>query len=318
MAMLRAALVVPVAVLADRTRLGDGRMLVRDIPFAMKAFAHALIMVIVATTSMAQHSRPQDMKPQDVILELTDYRPRRDGLNEERLKRRTQLHAHIAENPQRYIPAIREILRAGELEGDEPETIDRRARIPMLFGRQGVVYHLGREHADPILLETFVVSRRHFEQTLRDHAEADRVYRARRAEDEGGAEAELAEVVRLNHVFAVFSGRMTRLIEVAGELRSPVLVDQVLDFYESGLNDRQSGWPRYPLLFAPEREDVIPRLKAIMEGPRTDVMVIHQIKQALEWYARTLAQQEQRDGALAAGEVPPAGAAAVPPDARPR
>jgi hypothetical protein len=291
-------------------------------PLSRYTLVHALIVMIVASVATAQHRPPEDMKPQDVILELTQYGPSRGvrggPIHEERLKRRALLHAQIAENPQRYIPAIREILRADDLEGDEPETIDRRARIPMLFGRQGVVYHLGREHADPILLDTFVVSRRHLEQTIREHAEADRVYRARRAEDETGAEAELAEVVRLNQLFAGFSGRMTRLIEVAGELRSPVLVDQVLDFYESGLNDRQSGWPRYPLLFAHEREDIIPRLKAIMESPRTDRMVTHQIKEALEWYARTLAQQDQGEGPLAAGAVPPAGAAAVPPDARPR
>jgi hypothetical protein len=282
----------------------------------------AIILVIwLVTTSVAQPP-PQQMAPREIVNELTRWSGDFEPAELQMRGRRGQLLEHVAAEPGPYVPLVREILHLPErLDASywkDPALGERWRQSIFVLQPTGILYRLGRQHAEPILLENFVVSRRHFEQTLRDHAEADRVYRARRAEDQAGAEEELAEVRRLNHVLAVFSGRMTRLIDVAGELRSPVLVDQVLDFYESGLNDCQGGWARYPLLFAPQREDVIPRLKAIMESPRTDRMVIHQIKQALEWYARTLAQQDQGEGPLAAGAVPPAGAAAVPPDARPR
>jgi hypothetical protein len=168
----------------------------------------------------------------------------------------------------------------------------------------GVFQILGRVHADPILTA-------YFRDGYRLYREATGRLDALQPEVGEQADAKAFEEQRamlfLKQRTAM--GMMTQAVAEAMRLQSPVLVDDLLKFWEAGYNDRQSGLPRYPLLFAHEREDIVPRLRAVMENPKTDPMVKHQIKKAFEWHAARLASADQGEAALAEADTkspPPA------------
>jgi hypothetical protein len=98
---------------------------------------------------------------------------------------------------------------------------------------------------------------------------------------------------------------MSMAVGAATSLMSPVLVDDMLRFWEAGYNDEGNRLPRYPLLFAQERPDVIPRLKAIMENPATPQFVRFRIRDALDWYAKTLAAAQDQSPPIAEAPATP-------------
>lgn len=141
-----------------------------------------------------------------------------------------------------------------------------------------LLQELGREHADSILKQFFVGNRKLLEQAalgLEKHA---------RGEAEGND-----ELMRLLRAQEYFSGMMTRAIRVAVEMRTPVLVEPVVEFYEAGLEHRYTHWADYALLHSPQHEDVVPRLRAVMESPDTPATMRHEIERAFERFTASLA-----------------------------
>jgi hypothetical protein len=212
------------------------------------------------------------------------------------------LYERIRREPEKYAPLIAEVLEVPDRIEDwrpmPPDVPGQSFSRHIAVGGHGLIPLLGRQHADPILNKYFKNGYRLYTQAL-----AREKSLLEMEEGEVAADARQAELGRVWQQRDSAMGMMTMAVVQATAIKSPVVVDPMLAFWEAGHNDRQGGLPHYPLMFAHERPDVIPRLKAIMENPATDSMVKHQVRRALEWYAKTLAQAEAADPMLA--EAPP-------------
>jgi len=155
-----------------------------------------------------------------------------------------------------------------------------------------LLIELGRERTEPLLLRVFADSRRLLDQTLAESRLARDEWEKAGGWKTKGSPEDRAELIKLSRTEDTFTGIMGSAMEVAGEMKSPVLVESVLKFYESGLNDRRIGWAAYVVIFADDRPDIIPRLQRVAADPNTDPMVKHQIEMAMDAYTKQHARSE--------------------------
>jgi hypothetical protein len=238
----------------------------------------ALLPLLLALPAGAQDV-PDD--PRAVIRELT---PRfRSGTTDWSDFDRARQNA-IARDPERYVPLIRDYLqlpaRLEDFDWSDPVTSERLVRSFGILTPRRVMPALGRQHAEPILVEAFIAAQGLFEQAEKafDAAVADSGWKAPQP-----VPPELQGQFRpLEQKSNMLAGRMTDLVRSAHELETPILIDLVLEFYERGLQDRQGGWPRYVLAFSDQRPDAVVRLRALEANPQTPRFVRSEIWKAFK------------------------------------
>jgi hypothetical protein len=268
---------------------------------AMKSPFKTLVMTVTVLTQATAGVWAQEAGPLQCPFErlLVEVAIRQDPhLPSHDWQRIADDRAAIAAEPDRYLERFRREVVPQPFEPELGPPADWRHQVARTLIAINLLELLGRDRAEPILRESFIQWRTWFQEIPHRAEQLERDQVAG-----GGNEGNENEaLIGLGQLHSATGGILSRLVMVAKRLDSPILVDPLLQFYESGLNDRQSGWPAYPLLFAHERPDVIPRLSAIMEHPQTDRMVKHQIQRALDGYAKSLVDAHPADPPLA--EVP--------------
>jgi hypothetical protein len=214
-----------------------------------------------------------------------------------------QVRLQIRHNPEAYVPLFNEMLMLPR----DPEDLgsgrglDQRNRIGLLFAHQ-LVEELGREHAEPLLLNHFREARRLWTEADRRYAEA-----LKRADKAGGFKTAPEEVrnrvVKLGKLKSEVAGLMSRAVSAANTLESPVFVESLLEMFERGVD-----WNRYHfgylLPFMAERPDIQPRIDKILADPKNAHMKWH-YERALEVYRKSLVQSEPPSEAVTQAPAEP-------------
>jgi hypothetical protein len=246
-----------------------------------------IVCALAVSAAGAQPPYPRSMSPQqvlDAMFEMESANPPREFL---------ELFERVRHQPEAYAPLLSHILRLPErvedLDNPHPEL---KHRLSRQGGAAGLLEYVGREHAEPILLRVFKEARPFFEQCERDAEVARIEWEERGGWAKAGSVEDRAEAIRIGRRRTYYRGRMTDMVRIASRLDSPILVDPTLEFYEAGLDDRDSGWPEYLLKFAGERPDVIPRLEKVAANPKTSHSVKFKIRRGIEAYRKSFVQRE--------------------------
>lgn len=241
-------------------------------------FGRWLIVVVmlglVVPELRAQFQREDPQTPAEIV----DYFVRAEVAwqrEHDHIKRQLRRHAEECAPIIAKHLALPEDLDQWEMDGDPPVGKPLSRAMRAVFAHR-LLQELGGEHGEPILKDFFKGSQALFMQSAR---EIERLAQGK---------AEDAELIRLLRAQDFFGSLMARSIRVAVEMHSPVLVEPVLEYFESGLEHRSTHWADYALIHSPQHEDVIPRLRAIMQNPSMPKTVRDEIGRAFERYAASL------------------------------
>lgn len=260
------------------------------------------------------HEAPP-MPADRVIAQLLARRGerRQDDLDLAEMARRKQLLDQIRSRPVEFIEPLRKALDlAGSVREVGLESTELVGPFTRAWGAIHLLSPLGPEHAAPLLVGAFADCRGVLEQGRARTGELRALANAAEADAEAIA-AIHQRIDRLVRREGTLLSMMADHVRVAGQLKTPILVDPILSHYEAGLSDEGAEWPRYVLSFAWQREDIVPRLERIVADPKADPAIKLRIKRGLDWHAEQLAGVDARKR----GARAPGAASAIDPDAKP-
>ena len=240
-----------------------------------------LLQAAVSATSAAQEAPPFETPQETVDFLMTamfqdrNFPPGQDPI--------TNREALIAADPALYEEAIAGYLRI-------PDTLDEWIKLqelqearprPVYYARAGhLATLLGRERAEPMLIDLFDRANRLYEQALPLYEEAKRDWLARGGWEKAGSVEDRTEVIKFSGLRSDATALMTCAIHAADTLESGVFVERILTVYQNARDGRiGDGWPKYAVKYGDDAAVV--RLEPVMLDLTKDRDLRYDIAKAL-------------------------------------
>jgi hypothetical protein len=142
---------------------------------------------------------------------------------------------------------------------------------------------IGPSAADT-LTEVFDQARKLAEESVRRAKPLSDKWLAMREKNQALPPDEDARLSTLTRTGGHWRYYMNCTVRYAHQWRSPILVERVLEYAESGNAVREEHWFRYVLSFSGEREDILPRVEKIAESQELSYDTRSYARRALKWW----------------------------------
>jgi|GEM_PF-3273011 len=191
----------------------------------------------------------------------------------------------IREQPDAFAPLIAEMLLLPEQlknwDVEEPEATRTWSARQQLSAIQ-LTPLLGRERAEPLLLDFFNRARRLYGQALPLY---ERAYREWQEEDArlgaGSPGPKKDELLRVRSLKDGLSGMMSQAMSAAAVLHSDIFIEPAFELLLMEPPARSESWAHYLVQRSSDHPELIPRLKSIMLDLGTDRVLSYDIAKAL-------------------------------------